>query len=85
MRGFVLLTLVAIAAALPKVPRKTCDFSQVASNPSYGSTTDKPVHGNQFCDYNFVGNFASFHSCGGEQPNGEVYPACDTTYNEMMK
>jgi len=84
MRLVLFAVLIGITTALPKAPRKTCDFSQVASNPKYASATDKPEYGNQYCDYNFAGNFASFHSCGGEQPNGEVYPPCASTFNEMM-
>merc|ERR1711865_141817 len=84
MRLVTVCTLIAVAVALPRQQRKTCDFSQVASNPNYSSDTDKPNNGNQYCDYNFAGNFSSFRSCGGDQPNGESYPPCKDTYNDMM-
>eukprot|EP00656_Telonema_subtile_P015567 TRINITY_DN18181_c0_g1_i1.p1 TRINITY_DN18181_c0_g1~~TRINITY_DN18181_c0_g1_i1.p1 ORF type:complete len:301 (+),score=56.49 TRINITY_DN18181_c0_g1_i1:142-1044(+) len=74
--------LVGSVAALPRAS-PVCDFSQVPTNPLYASASQRPAFGPEYCDNNHGGNFAGFYPCGGEQPNGEVFPPCNVTFDEM--
>jgi len=79
-----LLALAALGAvtALP-LDAPICDFSQIPGNPLYSDPSQKSSFGAEFCDANHAGNPAGFYPCGGEQPNGEVFPACKITFNEL--